>query len=103
MSNRHLMAGEWIDPQTGQLRSISEFITCPTCEGNSVSPKGYDCMSCFGSGKIDPKGPLTFNPQAFGLCERCLARSLDKFCPSCAEMIEREMEAISFMSSSVVK
>jgi hypothetical protein len=59
------MAGEWIDPLTGQLRSIHD------------------------------------KPE--GICPRCHARSLEPICDPCVEMLEREMEAISFMTGSVVK
>lgn len=78
MTSRHLMAGEWIDPHTNQLRSVRDFVPCPQCQGHPVSPKGYDCLTCFGSGRVDPAGPLTYNPSAL-------------------------MEAISFTTGSVVE
>ena len=108
MTSRHLMAGEWIDPLTGQLRSVRDLVVCPHCQGSPISPKGYDCLTCFGAGRIDTTGPLTYNPDALltagvGMCQRCLAASLEPLCPSCEEMVQREMEAISFMPPSVVK
>lgn len=60
MSNRYLMAGEWVDPQTGQLRSLYDYLGYPICVNCKCRIiESYYCQPCLELITRDGRDTLT--------------------------------------------